>query len=1051
MMSIARYSRGPTLSRAATFHFLLWISISSFAQTTTATISGAVADQNAALVAGAKITAKNINTNIIRSVTTDEAGRFLIPELAPGNYEVKAEHAGFSKEARRGIVLTVGREAVINLTLKVGSIADQLVITNDAPLVNTTSAGISSLVGERTIQDLPLNGRDLLQLATLQIGVINAGSLTTEPIDAGTGAVKMSINGGRINFNNFLLDGTSVNDPQNTTPGSVAGGFTGVDAIREFQLLTNNYSAEYGGAGGGIINIVSKSGTNEIHGTVFEFLRNSVFDARNFFDLENVPAFKRNQFGGSLGAPIRRDQTFIFSAYEAFRQRLAQTRRFFVPNDKARGGILPTGTVTISPAIKPYLDLYPRPNAGDAGGGLGVFVRDESGKINQDYFTIRVDHNFSTEDSFFARYTFDDSEQTDPDMLLQNSILAARNQYTGLGYTHTLSPIFVNCLRFGYNRSRVSGDDVDIIDIPKSLVFTPTAPTLGLFRQLGGLSPLADRLLVPRFLVLNTFEVSDQAIYTRGSHNMKFGFTGRRMQLNALSANTPYGGFLFGSYQAFLTGKPFLFAAPLTGADDPYRGIRQSLFASYVQDDWKAPRNLTFNLGLRYEFTTSPTEATDKISNLRDIFRDRKPTVGEPFFKNNTLKNFAPRFGFAWDINGNGKTSLRGGYGIFFAQPLPNNYRFEMSTNEPFFIIGIAINPPMKDAFTRLANLPGIVALQVYQFDPPPSYVQQWSLSLQREIIAGFILTAAYVGARGVHLPTNSNRNTSANFTILPGGEKQFPVGVRNPLRNPALATVRQTQHNGDSFYHGLQLNVERRLSKGLQIQMAYMFSKSIDTASDSVGVFGQDATQFAQDPYNYGAERGPSVFNVRHNFSIDALYQLPYKTSPSASGTRRVADFFFGRWQANTIITARSGTPFSPIITVNNSNDGNTDNVERPSWAPGFTSESAVTGNPNQYFNPKAFILAPPGRFGNVGRNMLGGPGLFAIDLSLVKVNNISEWLSVQFRAEAFNLLNRANFALPGTIEVFTQGGVVPPNVGRITRTSTSSRQLQFGLKLIF
>lgn len=1022
---------------------LLCLPVAPLAQGTTATILGVVSDQNGAVIANAKIVARNVETNSSRTVTTDEVGRFRIEALAPGSYEVQSEREGFNKETRRGIVLTVGREAVVNFSLKAGDLSDEVATTGDAPLVNTTTSEISALINERTITELPLNGRDLFQLATLQIGVVNVGSLVDVPINSGPGAVKMSINGGRVNFNNFLLDGASVNEAQNTTPGSVAGGFTGVDSVQEFQLLTNNYGAEFGGAGGGIINLVSKSGTNSLHGTAFEFLRNSALDARNFFDREDVPPFKRNQFGGSVGGPVRKNRTFIFGAYEGLRQRLAQTKKFFVPTDEAR--------LTASPAAAPYVNLYPRPNAGDAGGGLGVYIRNESGRTNEDYFMVRADHTFSPTDTFFVRYTFDDSQNVEPNRVISNSVLEARNQYAGLNETHLFSPNLLNNFRFAYNRSKISGDLVDTVPVPPSLVWVPGATVLGAFINTGGLSPLSDRTLVPRFLIVNNFEGDEQLVYTRGAHGMKTGLTVRRIQLNAQSTSSAAGVFVFGSYRAFLNGTPQIFAAPLTGLDDAYRGIRTTLFAAYFQDDWRARRNLTLNLGLRYEPMTSPSEANGKVANLRDVVRDRAPTVGYPFFKNNTLKNFGPRVGFAWDVFGDGKTSLRGGYGIFFAQAYPYAYRHEMSNQSPFFLLGLAFSPPFPNAFGRLANVPGTVTLQTYEFDPPPSYVQQWNLSAQRELFAGLTATVAYVGSRGVHLPTSGNRNTSANFTLLPDGEKQFPVGVRNPLRNPAFGLIRQTTHSGDSYYHGLQLNVERRFARDLQLQVAYTFSKSIDTSSDSTGVFTLDAAQYAQDNYNLRGDRGPSVFDVRHNFSLNAIYRLPYKREPGARGARRVADFLLGAWQLNSIVTARSGSPFNPVISFNNSNDGNSDNIERPSWAPGFTARSAVTGDPNRYFNPNAFVVAPPGRYGNVGRNALTGPGLFTVDLSLLKTNKIGERVTAQFRAEAFNLFNRANFALPDVMTVFTRDGSVPPNVGQITRTATTSRQLQFGLKLIF
>jgi outer membrane receptor protein involved in Fe transport len=1037
---------------------LLSLTTASLAQSTTASVLGVAADANGATVSGAKITIRNVQTNATRSVTTDGEGRFFIGELPPGQYEVLAEHEGFSKELRQGIELTVGREAVVNFNLQVGAVTDQVIITGDAPLVNTTSSEISALVNERTIKELPLNGRDLFQLATLQIGVVNAGSLTADPLNSGTGAVKMSINGGRITFNNFLLDGATVNEVQNTTPGSVAGGFTGVDAVQEFQLLTNNYSAEFGGAGGGIVNIVSKSGGNQLHGTAFEFARNSALDARNFFDQESVPPFSRNQFGGSIGGPIRRDKTFFFGAYEGFRQSLTESLIFAVPTDAARnGGGTGTGPIAVAATIKPYLALYPQPNAGDIGGGLGAFIRSDSGQTNEDYFSIRIDHTFSSKDSLFGRYTFDNSNSTKPNHVITNSVLEGRNQYVGLGETHIFNSHLLNNVRIAYDRSKVFGDEIDVSPVPQSLVWVPGQTVIGDFRDIGGLSPLNERILVPRFLIQNNIQFTEQLAYTRGAHSMKFGFSELRTQLNAVSTDVPAGAYIFGSYENFLRGRTQIFAAPLANANDAYRGIRTWSTAAYFQDDWKVRSNLTLNLGIRYEPITSPDEVNGKIANLRDIVHDKTPTVGSPFFKNNTLKNFGPRVGFAWDINGDGKTSVRGGYGIFYAQPLPYAYRFEMSGIEPFFIIGLAFGSvfgapeSFPNSFPNLANVPGAIAATVYDFNPATSYVQQWNLSLQRELFGGFTATAAYVGSRGVHLPTNGNRNTAQNFTILPDGEKQFPVGGRNPLRNPAFGPIRQQTDNGDSYYQALQVNLARRFANGLQLQAAYTFSKSIDTASDSLGIYSLQEVQLSQDPNNIRAERGLSAFDVRHNFSLNATYLLPYQVQSGAHGGRRAADFLLGGWEANTIITAHSGTPFNPIISFNNSNDGNQDNVERPDWVPGATPGSAVTGNPQAFIDPKAFTIAPAGQFGNTGRNVLIGPGLFTVDLSLAKTNKIGERVSVQLRAEAFNLFNRANFALPDVVTVFDQSRTTPPNFGQITRTTTTSRQLQFGVKFIF
>jgi hypothetical protein len=1049
-----RQIAGHALVRGTAGVVFLFLPLAAGAQTTTATISGVVVDKNGDGISWASVAVRNIQTGARRGTLCDDAGRFRVPELSPGEYETTAEHQGFSKEVRTGIVLTVNRDAVLRLVLKVGSISDQIVISSDAPAVDTTSGAVSNLIPRSTIDDLPLNGRDLFQLATLDAGVVNAGSLATLQIKAGPGQAKMAINGARVNFNNFLVDGTSVNDFANTTPGSFAGGFTGVEAIREYEILAGSYSAEFGGAGGAVVNLVTRAGTNQIHGSAFEFIRNSALDARNFFDLERVPPFKRNQFGGSIGGPAIKDKTFFFAEYEGLRQRLADTTRFAVPTAAAREGILPSGNIPVSPAMKPYLNLYPLPNGGDLGGGIGFFIRATTATTDEDHFTVRVDHQLNGRDTAFVRYMFDGSQVISPDHIIQNTENQGRNQYAALGLTHVLSARLVGVFRFGFNRSRAFGDVIDQVPIPQNLVWIPGHQRLGDFSLGFGLSPLSDNVFYPRPLTLNSLEPVAQLDYTRGAHNIKSGFSGRRIQLNALSNNAPDGAYIFSSYASFLEAKPFLFFAP-TAQSDVYRGIRQWVFAAYAEDQWRATRRLTLTYGLRYESITVPTEANGKVSNFHDILHDKSATVGEPFFVNPSHLDFAPRLGFAWDVTGSGKLSLRAGYGVFFAQPYPESYRYAFSNQPPFFQGGIVLGQvPFPNAFQSIGpDFLGVSQIEAYQYHPAATYVMQWNLSVQSELPGRLVLTAAYVGSRGVHLVTDGNRNTSANFTLLPDGERQYAAGLP-VLRNSSFAgPIRAYRTDSDSFYNALQVSLERRLSAGLQLHIAYTFSKSIDTASDGVGTYVGQATQFAQDPYNRAAERALSVFDIRNSFSLGATYELPYRPRPDGEGMARIARSALGGWQLNAILSAHSGTPFTPGIgNFNNSNDGNSiDSAERPDYAPGF-SGSAVTGNPNHYINTSAYVLAPAGQYGDVGRNTLTGPGLFSVDLSLLKtVVRIRERLKVQFRAEGFNVLNRANFALPANTTVVTRGGVIPANAGVITSTATPSRQLQFALKFTF
>ena len=1036
-----------TAEKAVVLVIALLVSVVSASAQSTASISGRVLDERGEAVIDARVILRNVRTNISRLEMTDAFGRYGFAELAPGSYEVAADQAGFARELRQGIVLTVGQNAIVNFDLKAGAVSEVVVVRGDAPLVNTTSSEVSALVNSTTIESLPLNGRDLFQLATLQIGVVNMSSLIADPIKSGPAEVQMAINGCRQNFNLFLLDGTSINDFVNGTPSSFAGGFAGIDGVEEFQVMTSDYKAEYGGAGGGVISVVTKSGSNEFHGTGYEFLRNSGFDARNFFDLATVPAFRRNQFGGAIGGPIKINKTFFFVNYEGLRQTLGETQRFAVPTQAA--------TESASPLIKPYLNLYPTPNGPDVGGGEAYYIRDTPQKTADDHLVVRVDHQLK-KDSLFARYLFDESNQVSPSNVIQNTTDDGRGQFLGLGETHIFSPVLLNSFRFGFNRTRADGTLQNVVAVPSSLVFVPGAKTLGDIIIFGGPAALSDNLYYPRPIVLNNLEYTDQAAYSRGAHQLEFGFTGRRMQENALSNDAADGAYIFPSYASFLLAQPSLFFAPFPQSADVYRGIRENLFAFYAQDDWKISRRLTLNLGLRYEPITVPTEVNGKISNMRNPNTDKTSTVGYPFFVNPSIKNFAPRVGFAWDVFGNGNTSLRGGFGVFYQNPVPNDVRYPMSQQPPFFKAGIDFFPPVPfpDAFGAIgADVLHLVPIQIYEYNPKPTYVMQWNIAIERQIGWGATVHFGYAGSAGVHLLTNGDVNTSASYTILPNGEKFFPPNA--PARNPNFGgPISEYRFNGNSSYNALQVSVQRRLANGLQFQSSYTYSHSIDDASDGLGGLLGNSLQYPQDAYNLAAEKASSIFDIRHDFAAAVTYELPFKAGPKYGGRAvKLGGAIVAGWQLNMIFSARSGLPFTPAIgSFNNSRDGNTaDYAERPNYAPGF-SGSVVTGNPAHYINLNAFALAPAGQYGNVGRNVLVGPGLFTTDLSLFKtLFSVGDRFKAQFRAEAFNVLNRGNFALPADTTVITQGGVVPPDSGVITSTVTPSRQLQFALKLIF
>ncbi len=1055
---------------AIVLNLTFWISLAA-GQTTKATLLGAVSNEKGVGIPGAKVIARNLETGLARETTTDEAGRYRIPELPVGIYEAAVEKQGFRLRVQRGIELTVGREAVVDFRLNVGDIEEKVVLEQDASLVETTTSALGYLVNRRQIEQLPLNGRDVFQLATLQNGVISTASISTGQSDVGAGTTRLSINGGRIDFNAYLLDGTETADAFGYSPGGLGGGFLGVDALREFQVLTSTYSAEFGHGGGAIINAVTKSGTNRLHGTAFEFLRNSVLDARNFFDYNSKQlSFKRNQFGGSLGGPIVQDRAFLFGSYEGLRRREGVPNIFNVPSPDARRGLLVDPTkgganpndpakkkqITVAPSVLPYLALYPLPN-GVITGDTGIYRRDFDEKTDEDFLTVKADYKVTELHSLAGRFTIDSSELTKVGGLIQNLELQNTNQYVALEEQAIVSPRGVNSFRVTYNRSNFASDFPFIIPIDPKLAFIP-GQQMGAF-SLAGVTELRSSLTDSRSFVLNSFEVNDQFIYNLGAHALKIGGSIRRYQLNADSALVKDGVFVYGGgLESFLTAKALVLFVTLPGTDF-YRGIRQSLFSFYIQDDWKIKPRLTFNLGLRYEPISTPTEVNGKVSNLRN-FTDATPTVGDPYIENPSGKNFGPRIGFAYDIFGDGTTALRGGAGIFHSAILPMRYRFEISNVPPFTRLG-ALPGVFPDAFNRFGDnplqIPGFIWITEYNAKQPTVY--QWNLNLQRELGRNLVLSGGYVGSRGVHLLTSFSSNVRSDSQII-DGRKFFPAGG-GPLINPNYRAISQVAFNGDSYYHGLQFNLTKRYAAGLQFQAAYTLSKSIDTNSalDSVftnGNLGSDR----QDPYDSGLDRALSDFDARHNFVANFLWDLPLGKGHKIGGNLQgPLSRLVGAWSVGGIMNLRSGFPFSVVLGFDRARN-QIDNLQtqRPDVIPSLNVENAVTGDPNRFVDPSFFRLQPAGFYGNAPRNRLTGPDLQNFDMILIKRTPITDRLQTEFRFEAFNLFNHTNFA-PLEFNnrvIFSSAdsmdeGIVLTSFGQLTRTATSSRQLQIGLKLIW
>jgi carboxypeptidase family protein/TonB-dependent receptor-like protein len=1033
----------------------------AFAQTVGASLQGTVSDPSGAAIAGAALEILNVDTGAVRSLVTDGGGRWREPVLSSGDYQIRVTAPGFQTIIRKGIHLAVGQESVIDLQMELGQTQSEVRVTAEAPPINLVSGSVSGLVDQKQMRDLPLNGRSFQQLALLQPGVNAVTAGGSDPVGGRT--PKISMNGTRPEQSSFLLDGTDINDVYNKTPGSVGGVLLGVEAVLEFQVLTNSYSSEFGRSAGGVVNAVTRSGTNQLHGSLFEFLRNSKLDAKNFFDQPTapIPPLKRNQFGGVVGGPIHKDRTFFFGAFESLIDRLGLSGVTSVPTVAARQGQLPTGPIKVNPAIQPFLDtLFPSPNGRDLGGGVAQYLFSRSQPTDEYFAQGRIDHRFSASDSLFGRYTFDNGNVDRPPTVklpITNTKERSRNQYLTLEYQHVFSPLLLNTLRLGFNRSDHESINQHTIDIPPSLTWLPGQP-LGYLTISGVVTENFGDYRLPRLDRLNNYQVGDTVFISRGRHGIKIGFDSQRIQFNQNTTSQVGGLLTFTSLSNFLQGIPSQFDFAIPGGVDPDRGYRQRLFAFFAQDDIRLRPNLTVNLGLRYEFATVPTEVNGKISNLRNV-TDPALNVGGEWYANPSLKNFAPRLGIAWDPFGNGRTSIRAGFGIFDDEILPKYYFFSGSLNPPYTQRSSVVNPQFPNLLATFDPLRVKYQLQTTNYYLQNPYALQFNLNIQRSLPGDWVLGVGYSGSRGLHLLRIGDANLAPS-TVVNGIKIYQPLLGR---MNSNFASITQRISDAQSFYNALQVSALKQLSHGLRAQISYTFSRSIDDAS---GVNSQDFTNgspYVFDYYDRKADRGLSAFWAQHVFVGNWSYELPFGNSMKGVGA-----LLLKGWQLNSITTVQTGHPFEVRLGFNRSGNLNTVNYamhERPDLKPGY-SNNPILGDPARWWDINAFQLQPAtfdsanrqvtGQRGNLGRNTLIGPSLVNFDLSVMKVFPVDEARRFEFRAEMFNLPNHPNFNVPSGLTAFSNvsaTGVptIAPNWGVISTTVTTSRQIQFGLKLIF
>src|SRR6266446_3894732 len=780
-----------------------------FAQTVGASLQGTVHDPSGAVLPGAEVEIRNVETGAARPLKADESGRWREPVLVPGEYELRVSAPGFQTLLRKGIHLAVGQDAMVDLALELGRTGTEISVIADAQRINLTSGSLSGLVDEKQMRDLPLNGRSFQQLALLQPGVNAVTAGGNDPVGGRT--PKISMNGTRPEQSSFLLDGTDINNVYNKTPGSVGGVLLGVEAVLEFQVLTNSYSSEFGRSAGGVVNAVTRSGTNQLHGSLFEFLRNSHLDAKNFFDpaTQPIPPFKRNQFGAVVGGPIRKDHTFFFGSFESLIDRLGVTGVTSVPNLNARQGLLPTGQITVNQAIQPFIDtLFPLPNGRDLGGGVAQYLFTRPQPTNEYFTQGRIDHQFSGVDSLFGRYTLDNGNVDRPPTTkapIANTKERSRNQYVTLEYQHVFSPRLLNTLRLGFNRSDHESVNERTLNIPAQLTWIPGQP-MGYLTISGVATEDFGDYRLPRLDRLNNWQYADTVFLSRGAHGIKIGVESQRIQFNQNTTSQVGGLLTFTSLSNFLQGIPSQFDFALPGGVDPSRGSRQRRLALFVQDDIRLRPNLTLNFGLRYEFVSVPTEVNGKISNLRNV-TDPALTVGNQWYANPSLKNFAPRVGLAWDPFSSGKTSIRAGFGLFDDEILPKYYFFSGSLNPPFTQRSSVVNPAFPNLLSKFDPNHILYQLQTTNYNLQNPYALQFNLNIQRSLPGDWVVGAGYSGSRGVHLLRIGDANL-APFTVVGGIKVYHPELGR---LNPNFASITQRITDAQSFYNSLQWSAQKQ------------------------------------------------------------------------------------------------------------------------------------------------------------------------------------------------------------------------------------------------
>jgi Carboxypeptidase regulatory-like domain len=1081
------------------------------AQTSTATISGVVRDTSGALIPGVSVIVKHIESGSTRTAVSNETGNYRLPLLPVGPYEISTDMPGFKPQVRRGVNLSVAQEAVVDLTLEVGGATEQVTVIEEAPLVNTTLNATSGLITQQQVKDLPLNGRSFDQLLTLNTGISNNSS----NVGQGNGWTGFSVAGKRQETNRFMINGVDWLGGNSTgqyiTPSGASGQLLGVEAVREYNVLEHTYGAEYGKRGGGQITVVTSSGTNQWHGDVFEYLRNSALDARNFFDQTiGAPPFKRNQFGGALGGPLKKDKMFVFGNYEGFRQRLALSSRAIVPDLQARQGLLPCNVITPTPSscesgyapvpnlkqgMLPYAnDFWPTPNGPEVltnglPSGTAYNYNNALQSAWEDFGLGRFDYTISGKDSLFANYTKDDGQRDTP---RRNpnfiNVEALHSQTLGLTETHIFSNSVVNTATMGYARTFATLVRNPTVKIAESLLFLPGGNP-GSIVIGGGATTVAPAAIDPAEGInpvrgiREYYTWSDDLRSTHGKHSLSMGGWLQRIHQNESgAAQFSAGGVSYSTMLTFLQDIPGQFNLNRNPLPLGYRSFEA---AWYIQDEIKLRRNLTMRLGLRDEMTDGWSEVAGRCSNYRfdqNFVISTNPVIAKSCLQTNHAKAlWQPRVGFAWDVTGTGRFAVRAGFGIH--NDLQDNLANRTYANPPFNareqLTGslLSLIPLQKNA--ALPPTCGPTQPQPCSIYSPagvdpnlftPTH-QQWSLTVDSGISKDLMLSVGYVGSQSYHTPLSVNANSAlpqvcqdpqgcisggtttggapvpvTQRAMVPQGTLYHPPATRP---NPYVGNGVTWFDEGTSSYHSLNVSLVKRTTHGLTFKTNYTYSKVIDLNSAILAPSAMNEPPDVFSPYHLNLNRGVASYSLNHQFNGSFSYQLPFGNGQRfGSGASGGLDKLIGGWQWNGIVTVQDGFPFTPLAGSNTSGTGDANQSDVPNWNPDFHGK-VILGKPDQWYDPRAFLLPTQGTFGNVARGSLRGPGLIQFDTSLFKRIRIREGLNLQFRTEAFNVFNHANFSYPGQV-VFT-GSSYSSSAGVISQTATTSRQIQFAMKLLF